>query len=108
MSPRNEGTIVFGLKHEHKDWATNSASYNFGITKADGISVEPVKHPDKTLEIKLVGPFEKDFTFRNPLPPCDERGLHVAMAWKDDKVQLYLNGQLVETKDVEEISDETN
>ena len=108
MIPRNEGTIVFWLKHEHKDWATNSASYNFGVTKVEGISAEAVKHPDKTLEIKLGGPFEKNFTFRNPVPPCDERGLQVAMVWKGDKVQFYLNGQLVETKEVEEISDETN
>jgi len=102
MSPRNEGTIVFRLQHQHKDCATNSAGYNFGIIKADDISAEAAKHSDKTLEIKLTGSFDKNFTFRNPIPPSDEGGLHVAMTWKEDKVQLYLNGQLVETKEAEE------
>lgn len=104
MNQKNEGSIVFQVRHHHKDWATNSSCYNFRTTKLklEGISVKTTKHPDKTVEIKLIRLSGKTFTFRNPVPACDERGLHVAITWKEDKVKLYLNGQLVETKSNEE------
>jgi len=99
MSATNEGTIVFRLQHQHKGWSTNSSGYNFDIARGEDISVATTKHPDKTLEIKITGPYDKTFTFRNPIPVCDERGLHVAITWKEGTVKLYLNGQLVETND---------
>ena len=102
MGLKNEGSFVFGLSHKHKDWPTNSSGYNFGIIEQGDISAEAKKLPDKTIEIKLVGPFDKTFIFRRPIPQCDQRGLHVAMAWTDDKVQLYLNGQPEDSKTVEE------
>lgn len=98
MGLKNEGSIVFGLSHEHKDWPTNSSGYKFDIIEQKDISVEAKKLPDKTIEIKLTGPFDKTFVFQRPIPQCDERGLQVAMTWKDDEVKLYLNGQLEETK----------
>lgn len=98
MGLKNEGTMVFWLNHEHKDWSTNSSGYNFGTSRMEDISAETTKHPDKTIEIKLTGPFDKSFVFRRPIPQCDPRGLQVAITWKDDEVKLYLNGQLVETK----------
>lgn len=108
MGLKNEGSIVFELKHEHKDWSTNSSSYNFrGIEQGD-ISAEAKKHSDKTIEIKLTGPFDKTFVFKNPIPPCDQRGLHVAMTWKDEKVELYLNGKPEDSKTIKEAKNETN
>lgn len=102
MGLKNEGSIVFWLSNEHKDWPTNSSGYNFPTVKHKDITAEVKKHPDKTVEIKLTGPFDKTFTFRNPIPLCDQRGLQVAMTWKDDEVQLYLNGKPIKTKTVEE------
>jgi len=102
MGIKNEGSIVFWLNHEHKDWSTNSSGYNFGITKQGDISVEAKKLPDKTIEIKLVGAFDKTFVFKNPIPQCDRRGLQVAVTWKNNKVELYLNGKPVDSKTVEE------
>jgi hypothetical protein len=99
---KNEGSIVFWLNHEHKDWPTNSSGYNFDTVQNEDISAEVTKHPDKTVEIKLTGPFDKTFVFRRSIPPCDQRGLQVAMAWKDDNVQLYLNGNPEDSKTVEE------
>lgn len=96
MSLENEGTIAFRLGHEHRDWSTNSAGYNFGRIAEPGISVEAVKQPDKTVELN-VSAFGQHFTFRKPIPSCDEHGLFVAITWKDRKVHLYLNGQQVET-----------
>lgn len=105
MSLKNEGSIVFGLSHEHKDWPTNSSGYNFPTIKQKDIVAETTKHPDKTIEMKLIGPFDKTFVFQNPIPPCDQRGLQVAMTWKDDKVELYLNGKPIETKTIEEAAE---
>jgi len=98
MSLRDEGTMNFWLSHEHKDWPTNSSSYNFGMVRHKDISAEATKHPDKTVEIKLIRPFYEVSTFRQPISLCDERGLFVVITWKGMDVKLYLNGQLVETK----------
>lgn len=102
MGLKNEGSMVFGLNHENKDWSTNSSGYNFGSFQHEEISAKVTKHPDKTIEIELIGPFDKNFVFRRPIPPCDDRGLHVAITWKDDMVQLYLNGELDDSKTINE------
>ncbi len=102
MGLKNEGSIVFELKHEHKDWSTNSLGYNFKGIELQEISAEAKKHPDKTVEIKIVGPFDKSFVFKRPIPPCSQRGLHIAMAWKDNEVKLYLNGKPEDSKSIEE------
>ena len=102
MGLKNEGSIVFGLSHEHKDWPTNSSGYKFPTINQKDISAEVTKHPDKTIEIKVIGPFDKSFVFKKPVPPCDQRGLQVAITWKNNKVELYLNGQPADSKPVEE------
>ena len=102
MGLKDIGSMVFELSHEHKDWPTNSSGYNFDIVQLQEISAKATKHSDKTVEIKLTGPFDKTFVFRRPIPPCDQRGLHVAMTWADNKVQLYLNGKPEDSKTVEE------
>ena len=102
MGSKNEGTMIFWLNHEHKDWSTNSSGYNFDIIEQKDFSAEVRKHPDKTIEIKLTGLFDKTFVFKNPIPQCDQRGLQVAVTWKNTKVELYLNGKSVDSKPVEE------
>jgi hypothetical protein len=102
MGLKNEGSIVFWLNHEHKDWPTNSSGYNFGTIAQKDISAEAKKHPDKTIEIKIIGPLDKTFVFRRSIPPCDQRGLQVVITWKHDNVQLYLNGKPEDSKTVVE------
>ena len=98
MSLKTEGSMTFWLRHEHKDWATNNSSYNFGAVQTEDVSAKAVKHPDKSVEIKLLDPFNQSFSFRQPIPTCDDRGLFVALTWKDRQVKLYLNGNEVETQ----------
>ena len=90
------------MNHEHKDWSTNLSGYNFGAIKQQEISAEAKKLPDKTIEIKIVGPFDESFVFQRPIPLCDKRGLQVAITWNNNKVEFYLNGQLEDSKTVEE------
>ena len=96
MNDQNEGTLAFLLKHEHRDWTTNSNGYDFGSFEKPGLSANAVKHPDKTIELKFYGPFGQ-LRFRRPIPRCDERGLQVVITWRDSEVKLYLNGELVDT-----------
>ena len=96
MNNQNERTLVFWLKHEHRDWTINSNGYNFGLFEKPGISANAVKHLDRTIELKFSGPFGQ-LHFRRPIPRCDERGLQVVITWRDSEVKLYLNGKLVDT-----------
>ena len=97
MSILNEGSMTFWLRHEHKDWTSNSNTYSFGEIEHSGIIAGSIKKPDRTVEIKLSGALGRDFTFRQSIPTCDERGLSVAFTWTDKEINLYLNGRLVET-----------
>lgn len=94
MSIREEGSVTFWLRHKHADWTTNSNGYSFGNIDTSEISVDAVKHPDRTIELTVSGPLGKDFTLRYPIPKCDARGLFVAITWESPEVKLYLNGGL--------------
>ena len=83
---KNEGSIVFWLNHEHKDWPTNSSGYNFDTVQNEDISAEVTKHPDKTVEIKLTGPFDKTFVFRR----SDYRGIS---HWRQKRVTKRTQSQ---------------
>lgn len=94
---QDEGTITSWLRHQHDDWFSNANSYRFPPVTGEGVTVECVKHPDKTVEVTVAGTLGRDFKFRQVVPPCDDRGLHVAVTWKRPDVNLYLNGKLVES-----------
>ena len=102
MSIQNEGSITFWLRHEHEDWTTNSASYHFGAVRHPGITVEAIKHSNRTVELEFSGPSGQRYHFRHPVPQCDARGLFVAITWKFPEINLYLNGKLVETASLSE------
>ena len=59
-----------------------------------------MKEPDSTLVLRVAGPFARRFTFRHPLPPFDPRGVHVVVTWEQGRINLYLNGKLIETRQV--------
>lgn len=94
-----EGTVEFRLTHQRPDWSRDDHRYKFGPFQYGDIIVQAVKQPDKTVEITIRGPFGKRFTFHRPMPPC-ENELHVVITWKEQKVNLYLNGKLVETQEI--------
>ena len=96
MGIEKEGSITFWCNHAHKDWATNRHSYDFGKVSGHGVSVTAIKHPDKIIEIIATGPLFERFQYQCPIPPCDERGLFVALTWKSENVNLYLNGKSVD------------
>ena len=87
-------TIAFRLQHQHEDWPTNNDSYNFGAANFQGISVVAMKHPDKTIELEILGPLGQHFVFKEPIPQCDESGLSVVIIWNKSNLKLFLNGKL--------------
>ena len=97
MAAKAEGTITFWLRHEHPDWVTNESGYDFEPVQSESVSVEVRKEPEKTVAIKLIGPYDQSFLFHQPIPPCDDRGLFVALTWKNRNVTLHLNGKEVDT-----------
>ena len=94
----NEGTVTFFLEHKNVDWTTDRDGYNFPDVQHGPISVSARKHPDRTVSIEISGPFGNNYDFREPIPECDERGLHVAITWGKNEVKLYLNGKPVKTR----------
>jgi hypothetical protein len=97
MGVQDEGTITFWLRHQHADWATNGHRYDLGRTYRSGVFVEAVKQPDRTIELSVSGPLGETFDMRSPIPPCDARGLFVAITWQGTKADLYLNGEHAQT-----------
>jgi len=59
-----------------------------------------VKHPDRTLELTFDGPLGRTLTANTDMPQYDSEGVFVALKWKRLKAKLYLQGRLVETKDI--------
>ena len=103
MGLADEGSIRghgIGLDLD-SDWATNDKRYAIHPVRGpQGISLAVVINADKTVAVTVAGPFRQSFTFDGlPLPPCDERGMVVAASWENRKVQLYLNGALVDSAD---------
>ncbi len=100
MSFQEEGSMTFWCRHKHRDWPTNSNSYNFSEFTAQSIKVKASKHSDRTVELNIDGPLGQQFNIRKPIPECDEGGLFVAITWGRPEVKVYLNGKLVETNTV--------
>ena len=95
---RENGVLGFRLIHEHEDWIANEDVYDFGMYTEGTILLEAIKHSDKTIEVKIKGPYPNDIIFREPIPhSAHPTALHVVVTWKDD-VKLYLNGELAARK----------
>ena len=94
---QDEGSLAFWLKHEHTDWTTNSHQYSFGTLVLRCTKVTSIKHPDCTLELDIDGPFAQSHNVRLGIPPCDERGLFLAITWQRPEIKIYFNGAISHT-----------
>lgn len=90
------GGIKFNIKHpDDQDWATNNKPYNFGTYENRGVSLTIIKHPDRTLQIDISGPFNESAGAFTQLPPDCPSVLSVAISWGNRKISLYLDSKLV-------------
>ena len=94
-----EGYVEFWLRHHHPHWSTNEHIYRFHQYDDPKVRVRvrAAKYPDKRVHFLAEGPLGCGFGYRFDMPPCDARGLHVVITWKENKVYWYLNSKLVET-----------
>jgi len=95
----SEGTVMFLVKHPHRDWKTNAHGYNFGLFKQGPLSIRTVKHPDKTMEVLVEGLAEDVLSTRKPIPASEQLGVMVGFTWNKGKVIFYLNGECVDTNE---------
>src|SRR6266480_439263 len=95
-TPRKDvGTVYFTLRHAQRDWTTNSNSYDFGTLNRPPVNIKATKMPDRTLTIEIEGPFDSAFLFTVPTPPAV--ALRVAITWGNQRLNLFLNGEKVQT-----------
>lgn len=88
-----EGTVLFWLRHHHPDWDTNRDGYKFPDFEHGPIKVCCRKTPQRQLSIEISGPFGNTYDFTEPIPRKSEKGVSVAIRWKDGSVTLNLQGQ---------------
>lgn len=95
---KTKGSMTFWLREGN--WLTDDSNHSLGEVASvlDVVDVHAKKNWDCTISLTVSGPFGQTFKFRRPIPPCDKRGLFVAITWADSKVTLYLNGKLVGVK----------
>jgi hypothetical protein len=95
---RNEGTIEFWVKDEHKYWATNPDTYVFDPVTRGIITVRCIKRPNRTMDVSIDGPFGKQYKFNAAIPKIETpKGLYVAIVWNRPSIILYLNGKVAQT-----------
>jgi hypothetical protein len=97
MSEQATGGIISAwLRGGVANWANDDRDHDLGSAAQGDLIVKAVKKASGTVVIEVDGPLNRAFTFQRPLPPCDSRGLLVAVAWNQSAVYLYLNGKRVE------------
>ena len=89
----DEGSVSFWCKHEHPNWTSNSAGYDFGTFEVHQMKFRATKHPDCHIELDIDGPLGVHRNVRLPIPPCPDLGLHIAITWKRPEITVYLSGQ---------------
>ena len=99
MGIEQEGSLSFRVRHEDKDWATNSKPYEFPELQSGSIWAQVVKHPTRRIEIRLRGPLGAELVFDGILPPVREDGLSVTVTWSRRQVRLYFDGRLIKSVD---------
>ena len=96
-----EGSVTFWLRHEHLGWSTNNADYNFGPFSFGPIEVHAQKSSDKTIDIRMNGPFGHVEFNKQKSPKADERGLFVAITWDYPDFKLYFQAEEVAHQQLE-------
>ena len=93
----NEGTVFFLIDHPHSDWVVNRDKYSFGSLQKEGLKVSPTKYQDGSLEIVIEGLTDEPLLSRKAIPFSSQSGASIAITWKNSEVNIYINGQNLET-----------
>lgn len=92
---QSQGSLTFWMRQPAR-WASSPGGIKFAPVNAPGVRLTMQKNPDHTLEFFLEGALRRTTHFLVSLPsrirPC---GIHVALTWKEPKVELWLDGRMV-------------
>jgi hypothetical protein len=90
-----EGTIFAQLRHDHRDWTTNSNGYDFGTISTGGASLRAVKEPTGILRLRLLSPSGSFAVIDHPLDDLAEDTVSVAASWNEDRARFYVGGVFI-------------
>ena len=99
MGIEQEGSLSFRVRHQDKDWATNSKPYEFPEMRSGPIWAQVVKHPTRRIEIRLRGPLNAELVFDGMLREVREEGLNIMVTWSRQQVRLFFDGRLIKSVD---------
>ena len=95
----SEGEIAHWFKSPHPGAFADALPCRWVPFSASGVLLELVKNLDASLSVTVRGIHGRTFTFKAPIPPCDARGLHLAIRWNPASVDLFLNGEKTQSAD---------
>ena len=95
----DEGTVWFRLIHDCENWRPKLDGYSYWSYKVDDteISYGAEATPDRRLHVSITGPFGGTTNFDHQIPESESGKIHVAISWEKPLINLYVNGNLVET-----------
>lgn len=95
-----QGGIRFAIYNPNENWITDDTVYRFNeAPPTHGISVGVAKYVPNKLEIRISGPYSRNFWFFTDAPPFHPKGILIALQWKaDGTLTLFINGIPAETK----------
>lgn len=73
------GSVTFWLRAANPGAFTDASVGRFAPWSGHGIRVEVAKNPDATASVVIEGPHTKTYRMSAKIPPCDDRGLFVAI-----------------------------
>ena len=95
-----EGSIVYMVDHPDSDWMENARGYSFDKFKKGVLSVSTTKHGDGSIELGIVGLSDHhSIITRHKVGRGKQPGLMIAITWQENRVSVYINGELVNTID---------
>ncbi|MCH8044674.1 MAG: hypothetical protein IID44_13250 [Planctomycetes bacterium] len=92
----SEGTFGYPIYHWHADWSTNSSNYTFPPARRNDMELRVEKRNGQLL-VKFVYPDGME-TFAHSVGETIGQSVMVMITWSVSEFTLYLNGQLVETR----------
>lgn len=98
---QNEGTVRFKPSHEHEDWVTNQNGYSFSPIIKNGVFVQLLKNPDRTIDLILNGPLGHFLKIHHDISSITTPVLDILLTWKSKTITLYLNGEIAQEKSVD-------
>ena len=92
----NELTIFFLINHPQNGWEKDQNTYALEVIKKEPLTITPTKYSNGILEIKIEGLTSYPILIQHPIPETKNPGVAIAIVLKDNEIEAYYNGTMVE------------